>query len=31
VCVRYLSAGETEFDKDVKEFWRAYTLRILPR
>jgi hypothetical protein len=24
-------AGETEFDADVKQFWRAYTLRILPR
>jgi len=24
-------AGETEFDDDVKQFWRAYTLRILPR
>lgn len=24
-------AGETDFDDDVKAFWRAYTLRILPR
>lgn len=24
-------AGEAEFDDDVKAFWRAYTLRILPR